>query len=147
MIDLKIQRAHFLVDTINRKINEKWITRGEIAKNMWVSQPAITPFLTMKRIWTDDFLKRIMEAIPLTETEIKKIFMEADKEDFRNKYWDLSVTSLIINNDGSEPETTKEEVEKLLFKMNWLKPTDDAIRSVRFAMDLIKKDQEEKNKK
>lgn len=109
MLDSKIIKAHFIVNKINEILEKKWITKTKLAENMWVSQPAVTPFLNLKRIWTDDFYKKMLEAIPLTELEIKKIFQEADREEYKYKY-------------GEEiKETSEKEPFRVAFKREFWK--------------------------
>ena len=126
MLDSKIIKAHFIVNKINEILEKKWITKTKLAENMWVSQPAVTPFLNLKRIWTDDFYKKMLEAIPLTELEIKKVFQKADEEEYRYKYW-KEINNLPLDwIDLTDFE--KEELWKILFsKVVWVKPTKEDV--------------------
>ena len=126
MLDSKIIKAHFMVNKINEILEKKWITKTKLAENMWVSQPAVTPFLNLKRIWTDDFYKKMLEAIPLTELEIKKIFQKADEEEYRYKYW-KEINNLPLDwIDLTDFE--KEELWKILFsKVVWVEPTKEDV--------------------
>lgn len=126
MLDSKIIKAHFIVNKINEILEKKWITKTKLAENMWVSQPAVTPFLNLKRIWTDDFYKKMLEAIPLTELEIKKVFQKADEEEYRYKYW-KEINNLPLDwIDLTDFE--KEELWKILFsKVVWVEPTKEDV--------------------
>lgn len=120
-IDPKIIRIQYIVNSINSELEKRKITKTELAERIWITQPAVTPFLTMKRMWTDDYYEKIMKWF-LTESEIKKIFQKADEELYKYKYWKE------INNNSEEIEkfkkmTREEQREYFLWQMalsvNW----------------------------
>lgn len=145
-INSDIIRSSYIWFELKKIIEKSWKTITSVAENMWISQPALSRVLNGKVWWSDNFFMKVWNAIPITETEIKKIFKEADKKEFEYKYWEeLWIKSLNVEDNWQEPITTVEEAEKVLFKMNWIKPTEEALRSVRLAIDMIKFDQN-KNK-
>lgn len=145
-ISSTLVRSGFLWLKIKKILNEKWITVTELAEKSWITRPSLTNVLNWKKSWSDDLFRTAMEAIPLTETEIKKIFQEADKEEYKYKYWeDLWLDTLVIKDEGQEIVTTKEEAESVLFKKNWIdKPTDEDLLAIRIALDMAKKRREMK---
>ncbi|PZM86332.1 hypothetical protein DLH72_01185 [Candidatus Gracilibacteria bacterium] len=145
-INSDIIRSSYIGFELKKIIEKSGKTITSVAENMGISQPALSRVLNGKVGGSDNFFMKVGNAIPITETEIKKIFKEADKKEFEYKYGEeLGMKSLIIEDNGQEPITTVEEAEKVLFKMNGIKPTEEALRSVRLAIDMIKFDQN-KNK-
>lgn len=122
-------RSVFLWKSFKKIIEEKNITITKIAENMNTSQPAISNVLNWKKYASDAFFTKIAKAIPLTESEIKKIFFEADKEEMKYKYgWDF-IPNEKINIDSINIAFKKEywrdmtendkKIMDKLFKENW----------------------------
>ena len=111
MIDSKIVRGAYIGAELKKIIEEKWIQIIEIAAKAWTSQPNVS----------NDFFRKIAEAIPLTDTEIKKIFQKADQEEYRYKYW----TDIEKSDEIEEfKKMTREEqraffLKQMAFSVSW----------------------------
>ena len=110
MIDeSKIKRASFLSKKIRDILEEKNLTIQNIADSLWVSHSYISQNLNWRKIPSDDFITKLLKAIPLTELEIKKIFQKADREEYKYKY-------------GEEiKETSEKEPFRVAFKREFWK--------------------------
>ena len=84
----KLKRAYYISRKLRNVMWQKDFTIQNIADNLWVSHAYISQNLNWRKIPTDEFFKKVMEAIWLTSIEIKKIFQEADKEEYKYKYWE-----------------------------------------------------------
>jgi len=127
MIDeSKIKRASFLSKKIRDILEEKNLTIQNIADSLWVSHSYISQNLNWRKIPSDDFITKLLKAIPLTELEIKKIFQKADEEEYRYKYW-KEINNLPLDwIDLTDFE--KEELWKILFsKVVWVEPTKEDV--------------------
>ena len=82
VISPSLMRSWYLWLRIKKILADKWITVTDIADKANVARPSLSNVLNWKSAWSDNMFRLAMEAIPLTETEIQKIFMEADKEEF-----------------------------------------------------------------
>ena len=150
-INPKLVRGGYIWARLKKIIEERWILITDIAEKSNSTQPSISNALNGKKAVSDDFFRRVAEAIPLTETEIQKIFMEADKEEFKYKHWTWLET-LILEDLKWKPETTVEELEESLFQLSGVdNPTEEDKLTLRFALDMARKraeeDKQKKNKK
>lgn len=150
-INPKLVRGGYIWARLKKIIEERWILITDIAEKSNSTQPSISNALNGKKAVSDDFFRRVAEAIPLTETEIQKIFMEADKEEFKYKHWTWLET-LILEDLKWKPETTVEELEESLFQLSGVdNPTEEDKMTLRFALDMARKraeeDKQKKNKK
>ena len=150
-INPKLVRGGYIWARLKKIIEERWILITDIAEKSNSTQPSISNALNGKKAVSDDFFRRVAEAIPLTETEIQKIFMEADKEEFNYKYW-IWIETLILEDLKWKPETTVEELEESLFQLSGVdNPTEEDKMTLRFALDMARKraeeDKQKKNKK
>jgi len=87
-ISSALVRSWFLWLKIKKILREKELSITELAEKSWVSRPTLTNVFNWKKAWSDDLFKKVMEAIWLTSIEIKKIFQEADLEEYKYKYWE-----------------------------------------------------------
>lgn len=87
-LDPNLVRSAFLWLRIKKILNDKWITVTELSEKSWITRPSLTNVLNWKKSWSDELFKSAMKAIPLTSIEIKKIFIEADREEFIYKHWE-----------------------------------------------------------
>lgn len=113
-------RSVFLWKSFKKIIEEKNITITKIAENMNTSQPAISNVLNWKKYASDTFFTKIAKAIPLTESEIKKIFFEADKEEMKYKYGSDFIPDWKINT-LEDIDFDNEELLKVMFKKEFWK--------------------------
>ena len=151
VISPSLMRSWYLWLRIKKILADKWITVTDIADKANVARPSLSNVLNWKSAWSDNMFRLAMEAIPLTETEIQKIFMEADKEEFKYKHWTWLET-LILEDLKWKPETTVEELEESLFQLSGVdNPTEEDKMTLRFALDMARKraeeDRQKKNKK
>ena len=117
-LDPSLLRSIYIGKTIKGIIdNNPDITISSIAEKAKISRWPFNNALNWKSAWSDNMFRLAMEAIPLTETEIQKIFMEADKEEFKYKHWTWLET-LILEDLKWKPETTVEELEESLFQLS-----------------------------
>lgn len=91
-INSDIIRSAYLWAEFKKNIENKWKTITSIAEIMWISQPALSRVLNWKVWWSDNMFQKIWKAIPLTEKEIDEIFMNADIEELKYKYWEDFLT-------------------------------------------------------
>ena len=150
-INPKLVRGGYIWARLKKIIEERWILITDIAEKSNSTQPSISNALNGKKAVSDDFFRRVAEAIPLTETEIQKIFMEADKEEFNYKYW-IWIETLILEDLKWKPETTVEELEESLFQLSRVdNPPEEDKMTLRFALDMARKraeeDKQKRNKK
>ena len=150
-INPKLVRGGYIWARLKKIIEERWILITDIAEKSNSTQPSISNALNGKKAVSDDFFRRVAEAIPLTEPEIQKIFMEADKEEFNYKYW-IWIETLILEDLKWKPETTVEELEESLFQLSGVdNPTEEDKMTLRFALDMARKraeeDKQKRNKK
>lgn len=87
-IDPNLVRSGFLWLKIKKILKEKGVTVTELAEKSWITRPSLTNVLNWKKSWSDELFRSAMEAIPLTSIEIKNIFKQADKEEFKYKHWE-----------------------------------------------------------
>ncbi len=87
-IDPKIARTSYLWHTYKTLLANNEYNISEIAEKMWTSQPNLSNALNWKKSFSDKFFTKIWKAIWLTDREIKAIFKEADKEEYKYKYWE-----------------------------------------------------------
>ena len=151
-LDPSLLRSIYIGKTIKGIIdNNPDITISSIAEKAKISRWPFNNALNWKSAWSDNMFRLAMEAIPLTETEIQKIFMEADKEEFKYKHWTWLET-LILEDLKWKPETTVKELEESLFQLSGVdNPTEEDKLTLRFALDMARKraeeDKQKKNKK
>ena len=138
MIDSKIVRGAYIGAELKKIIEEKWIQIIEIAAKAWTSQPNVSNALNAKKSFSDDFFRKIAEAIPLTDIEIKKIFQRADQEEYRYKYW----TDIEKSDEIEEfKKMTREEqrayfLKQMAFSVSW-KNRDAFIEDVDKTIDFF----------
>lgn len=84
----KIKRANILIKKIRNCMGNNNVTIQNIADKLWVSHAYISQNMNWRKIPTDELFKKIMNAVWMASTEIKKIFQEADKEEYKYKYWE-----------------------------------------------------------
>ena len=147
-LDPSLLRSIYIGKTIKKIIEDKPdITISSIAEKAKISRWPFNNALNWKSTWSDNMFRLAMEAIPLTETEIQKIFMEADKEEFKYKHWTWLET-LILEDLKWKPETTVEELEESLFQLSGVdNPTEEDKMTLRFALDMARKRAEEDKQK
>lgn len=122
-------RSGFLWFEIKKILKEKSITVTELAEKSWITRPSLTNVLNWKKSWSDELFRTAMESIPITDTEIKKIFMEADRKEFEYKYWKEIDKLPLEKFDLTEFE--KEELWKVLFsKVVWVEPTKQDVEAM-----------------
>lgn len=144
--DLEEIRVRYIKKIIKVETWKKGYTQEQVADMIWKNHNTIKPYIWWPRTPKDDSLYDLIftEILWFDEEKIKKIKAEARAEQAKAEFgWDF-MTSLDIVDKGQEPITSKEEAEKVLFKINWIEPTDEALRSVRLAIDMIKFQQNKK---
>lgn len=87
-IQPKLVRSAYIWKTLKDIIEEKKITLNEVADKLWTYYTALSPVLNWKKSWADKLFIKIAKAIWLSDSEIEKIFFEADWEELIYKYWD-----------------------------------------------------------
>ena len=141
-------RWKYLKRVIVFEIWKKWLTQPEVAEKIWVNFRNLHPYIWWPRIKTDDEYYDLIfkEVLWFDEEKIKKIKLEAREQQIKAEFWsEIWIKSLTIEDNWQEPITTTEEAEKVLFKINWIRPTEEALRSIRLAIDMVKFEQN-KNK-
>lgn len=83
-----LKRSIYLSKEIKNILDSRQITLQEIADKLWVSHSYISQNLSWKKIPSDSFFIKVMDAIKLSTNEKKNIFYEADWESFMYKYGD-----------------------------------------------------------
>ena len=150
-INSDIIRSSYIWGRLKEIIEKKWLTITEVAENMWITQPALSRVLNWKVWWSDNFFIKAWNAIWILGKDMKEIFMEADKEEFKYKHWTWLET-LILEDLKWKPETTVEELEESLFQLSGVdNPTEEDKMTLRFALDMARKraeeDKQKRNKK
>lgn len=116
-INSKLVRTWYIWKTIKKIIEEKWITLTSIEAKVKIAQPTISNTLNGKRSASDEFFRKIAKAIPLTEKEIDEIFMNADIEELKYKYWEDFLTKKeysfeeLLEMVGEQKNLTAEELQ------------------------------------
>jgi len=87
MIDSWIIRSSYIGKKIKSIIEDSNLTISEIAKKIWSSQPTLSNVLKWKW-WSDEYFTKVWKALWLSDKKITAIFKEADKEEFKYKYWE-----------------------------------------------------------
>lgn len=150
--DWAFKRDQYIKKIINKELElrKNKITQTKLAEELWYTQWWFQPYIKWTRIPKDDTIYiKILKYFWYSEEKIEKILKEAKMEEIKVEFWEeIWMKTLTIQDNWQEPVTTVEEAEKALFKLSWVKMTPEALRSVRFAIDLAKAEQERlKNEK
>ena len=123
VISSELIRSWYIGWYIKDYLEEKWLTITEVSEKIWSSRPTVNNMLNWRTSWSDNFFKRIMKWAWITDSEIKEIFKEADKEEYRYKHWEDVTTKIDLKTIASN------EVGNFLRSL----PIRDVIRYVRFS--------------
>lgn len=127
-MDPTLYRSIFIWKIIKKIIDETPnINIKSIAEKANISRWTFNQALNWRAIWSDNLFRLAMEAIPLTNTEIKKIFKEADIEELKYKYWEEIL---------SEKEFTYEELLEMVKETENL--TAEQVNAVRDFIEFQK---------
>ena len=146
--DNEIIRARYIKKVIINEIWKKWLTQEKVSELTGVNLNTLKQYIWWPRAKTDDEYYDLIfkEVLWFDEEKIKKIKLEAREQQIKAEFWsEIWIKSLTIEDNWQEPITTTEEAEKVLFKINWIRPTEEALRSIRLAIDMVKFEQN-KNK-
>ncbi|PZM86406.1 hypothetical protein DLH72_00990 [Candidatus Gracilibacteria bacterium] len=108
-------------------INNKDLKISQLAEKAKISRGPFNNALNGKSVGSDNMFRAAMEAIPLTEKEIKKIFKEADLEELKYKYGEELLSS---------KEFTYDELLEMVKEKENL--TEEQISAVRQFIDFQK---------
>lgn len=134
-------------EVLYQKMQEKWYTQETFWAQLWKSHSYINQLIKWKT-WTSSVYISLLKILWVSDKEIIEIYKKAFEKEKRIIFWeDIWIKNLSIEDNWQEPITTQEEAEKILFKVSWLKPTPEALRSVRLAIDMVRFEQEQQNKK
>lgn len=91
----KVIRNDYLSSRLYKILKEKNIKKTELALRMNLKNNSnLINILNWKKIASDEFYRDIMEAIPLTSSEIKEIFFEATKKELAHEYgWNMDTNT------------------------------------------------------
>lgn len=86
----KIVRSSYIWKYFKDIFEERWLNISEIAKQIWTSQPNLSNALNWKKVFSDKFFNKLWINIWLKQEEIKKLFKDADIEEFMFKHeWEI----------------------------------------------------------
>lgn len=105
-----IIRSSYLWSKFKEAILEKGYTISDMAKKLNITQPALSRVLNWKVWWSDNFFIKIWKNLWLTKSNIENIFKEADREEFKYKWWED------IFQEAQTREFTEDEVNELIKK-------------------------------
>ena len=125
-------------------MQRKWYTQETFWEQIWKSSSYINQLIKWKT-WTSKVYINLFQILWISNQEIIKIYQKAFEKEKNIIFGDLWIKTLTLQDNWQEPITTTEEAEKVLFKINWIRPTDEALRSIRLAIDMVKFEQN-KNK-
>ncbi len=117
------KKASYIVDKINRKMQEKKITQEELWKKMNLSQASINQYLTLAKMYSNEkYYIRMLEALEFNEIQIKEILLEARRIKNNAENWvDISYDDKINNFlKMSEEEKEKFFLDQIALSVKWI---------------------------
>ena len=111
-IKAELVRSSYIWNFLKEKLNDSGATIVDIAtKKMWLKQyQSIWNVLNGKVVWSDNLFARIAKAIWLKDSDINELFKQADKEEFKYKWWEDVFNQAIVR------EMTDEEIDEIIRK-------------------------------
>lgn len=86
----KIIRSSYIWKYFKDIFEENSLSISDIAIKMWTSQPNLSNALNGKKVFSDKFFTKLWNTIWLKDSEIRKVFKDADIEEFMFKHeWDI----------------------------------------------------------
>ena len=119
-MDFELFRSSIIWEKFKKIIEQKEENISKIVKKLKISKENLVNILDWKGLWNDDFFEKLWKNIWLDEIQINKIFMEADREEYKYRYWkDIDSFETAFSKEFWK-ELTDEDIELLdrLFRNN-----------------------------
>lgn len=128
-----IIRSQYVWWKLKQEIEIKWLTISFVAEKMKTAQPLLSRSLNGKVVSSDKLFTRIGEAIWLSSVQIKKIFREADEEEYKYKYGKDIMPEL-----GDFSVMDEDDLEDVLLSKNGIKLSSEAKKDIKMYVEFMK---------
>jgi len=80
-------KSAMLGERLKKEMSIKGMSLNELSERVKIHQPSLSKVLNWRVCSTETYFERIWKGIWLTDTQLKQIFQEIDRESFIYKYW------------------------------------------------------------